>query len=411
VGLRAKITTAAVLLLAGAGAAVAIGDSGQPQLADGTSIAYRLGGQTVTGKQWLVTPSQVMVDDGQGGVRVIDRSQVVTTPPPPPPDTTPTDPPPPPPPVDTGGRPYSSTSPFNTPVGPSPQVLPNSAQLVAGSGLPGNGLPSPISTDRAEQVNYDHPVYYPKSTDPVATITFRNSGASFRVPVPNYAIPAGASDHHICIVYDGWEYNLWNASKTGGPGNYTFTAQIGGRMLADGPGIKTPALVQQYGPSYEGGVEAKFGLRAGLITAAEMKAGQINHALFVVASGAAAGTSGGTYPGYNTPYQGTDRVRMGTRFWLAMTPAQIDATSAPAWEKTIAKAAATYGIYVGDKGGAGFSFMLESATPFNAAGVANPWDSYWPAQGVRNTGTYGYAASFTSRAIWSNLRAIAPPSQ
>jgi hypothetical protein len=158
-------------------------------------------------------------------------------------------------------------------------------------------------------------------------------------------------------------------------------------------------------------VEAKFSERAGIITAAEMQAGQINHALFVVASGSAAGTSGAVYPGYNNPsYASNDRVRMGTRFWLDMSDAAIDATSAPRWEKIIAHAAHQYGIYVGDKGGAGFSFMLESSTPYNAAKVANPWDTYWPSQGVRNSGQYGYAASFTSRAIWSNLKAIAPPS-
>jgi hypothetical protein len=352
-------------------------------------------------------------------------TQTQPTPPPtttqaPPPTTTTTTtqaPPPtttttaaPPPASASGARAYSDASPFNTPVPAGTQPLSNSAALVSSSGL-SNGLPSPLSTDRAESANYDHPIYYPSASDPLATIKFANSGVSYQVPVPNYAIPAGASDHHIGIVYGGWEYNLWNATKSGSAGNYTFTAQVGGRMLADGPGIKTPALVQQYGASYEGGTEAKFGLRAGIIQESELASGDIPHALFVVASGAAAGSSGGTYPGYNTPYQGTDRVRMGTRFWLDMTPAQIDATSAPAWEKTIAKAAATYGIYVGDKGGSGFSFMLESSTPYNAAGTTNPWDAYFASIGVKNSGQYGYGLTFRTSAIWSHLVAIAPPAQ
>lgn len=316
----------------------------------------------------------------------------------------------PPPPVVSSTRPYSDASPFNTPVGEAPTVLANSAALVSGSGF--SGKPSPISTSRAESNNYDHPVYYPSATDPLATLVFRNSGYTVKVPLPNTAIPAGASDHHLAVVWDGWEYNLWNATKTGTPGNYTFTSQIGGRMLANGPGIKTAALVSQYGNSYEGGVEAKFGERAGLIQADEMKAGVINHALFVVASGSAAGTSGAVYPGYNSPtYATPDRVRMGQRFWLDMSDAAIDATTAPAWEKTIAHAAHQYGIYVGDKGGNGFGFMLESSTPDTSAGVPNRWDSFWPAQGVRKDSTWGYNATFTSTAIWSHLKAIAPPAQ
>lgn len=315
-----------------------------------------------------------------------------------------------PPVVQPGTRPFSDSSPFNLPV-TNPVILSNSATLVSTSGI-NNGLPSPISTDRAESVNYDHPVYYTKSTDPLATLVMSSTNKTYRVPVPNYAIPTSSSDAHICIVApDGREYNLWNTKKTGTPGNYTFTAQIGGWLPADGLGIKTPSLVSQYGNQIDGGVEAKFSERAGMILASEMAAGQINHALFVVASGAAAGDSGAVYPGFSGPsgYKTNDRVRMGTRFWLNMSDAAIDATSAPRWEKIIAHAAHQYGIYVGDKGGAGFSFMLESSTPYNAAGVTNPWDSIMAGFGVRNSGQYGYGASFTSHAIWDNLVAIQGP--
>ncbi len=333
-------------------------------------------------------------------MRQIARTDVVTATTPT--DTTPTTPEPP----TDSDRPYSDNSPFNTPV-VNPTVVSNSASLVS-SLLMSNNLPYPVSTDRAESNNYDHPCYYPKASDPLATLAFNRPRAiSYRVPLPSYAIPAGGTDHHLCVIYDGWEYNMWQTSKSGS----TYTASIGGRMLADGPGIKTPNLVQQYGTGYEGGVEAKYGLRAGIITAEEMQAGQIDHALFVVVQNAAAGTSGGTYPGYNTPYQGNDRVRMGTRFWLDMSDAEIDASGAPAWEKMIAHAAHQYGIYVGDKGGAGFSFMLESSTPYNRAGVTNPWASFWASQGVRRDSSWGYVGRFSGRINWKgNLKVIAPPS-
>jgi hypothetical protein len=311
-----------------------------------------------------------------------------------------------------GSRPYSDSSPFNVPVGSSPAVLGNSAAIVANSGMSG-GKPSAISTARGESNNYDHPLYYPKASDPLVTLRFQNTAASAlngtKVPLPNSAITAGGSDHHIGIVWDGWEYNLWATSKSGSAGNYTFTSQIGGRMRADGPGIKTPALAQQYGSSYDGGTEAKFGLGAGIISAAELQSGRIDHALFVVASGS---TGNWVYPGFNASAQGDangTRPNMGTRFWLDLSDAEIDATTAPAWEKVIAHAAHGYGIYVGDKGGAGFSFMLESNTPYASAGVASPWDAYWPGQGVRRDATWGYNATFKSTAIWSHLKAIAAP--
>jgi hypothetical protein len=54
--------------------------------------------------------------------------------------------------------------------------------------------------------------------------------------------------------------------------------------------------------------------------------------------------------------------------------------------------------------------MMESSTPYVAAGAANPWDAYWPGQGVKKDATWGYNAVPTSSAIWSHLKAIAPPS-
>lgn len=389
------------------------------------SVTYVADGQTVTGKVWDEDIQQLEVAPSAGGaVSVIARSSTV-----PPPDTTPTTPtettttPTTPDPPATTSRPYSDASPFNQPVGSSPAVLANSASLVA-TAMP-TGKPSNLSTSRnnisgSGAVNYDHPIYYPSATDPMATVKFNSPLAiSYRIPVPNYAVPAGASDHHIGFVYDGWEYNLWNATKSGSAGSYTFTAAIGGRMPANGVGIKTPALVQQYGSGYEGGVEAKYGLRAGMIQADEMKAGKINHALFVVVKGAQSGDNGAVYPGYSktVPQSGyktnPTSVWMGQRFWLDMSDAAIDATAAPAWEKIIAHAAHQYGIYVGDKGGDGFGFMEESSVPDTTAGLPDRWASYWPAQGVRKDPTYGYGVTFSAAgasAIWSHLKAIAPPS-
>jgi hypothetical protein len=376
------------------------------------TVQYRLGSQTVNGHVWMATGARLLVDqDGTNDVHAIDEADVIqptTTPT----DTTPTDTTPDNPPPVSGSRPFSDNSPFNTPVGTNPTVLSNSASLVSAA-LRG-GQPLALSTDRAVSNDWGHPVYYTKASDPMATLVMSSTHQTFHANVPNYAIPAGQADAHICIVApDGWEYNLWATKRTGSPGNYTFTAQIGGRMPANGPGIKTPAQASQYGPAIDGGVEAKFSERAGLITASDMQAGVINHALFVVVKGATAGDNGVVYPAYsaNGGYKSPTSVRMGQRFWLDMTPAQIDATDAPQWEKIVAKAAATYGIYVGDKGGDGFGMMMEDSTPYIAANTTNPWDSYMQSIGVRNSGSYGYVLRFSGDIPWpSALRAVAPPS-
>jgi hypothetical protein len=301
------------------------------------------------------------------------------------------------------GRPYSASSPFNTPVGPNPTVLPNSATLVAES-MP-RGKPSPLSTGRSESNNYDHPVYQSTSADPLVTLSVPGKAINGkRINVPAYAQPAGGGDGHLGIVApDGYEYDLWQARRVSAT---TISARIAYRQKTAGPGITTPQL-QRRDRSYGGGVAAGWGLRAGMIRAAEMRAGKIDHALFVVVSH---GGPGFVYPSSASDGTGNpDGPKMGQRYWLDLSDAAIDATPAPAWEKTIAKAVHDYGAYFGDTGGDGFGFMLESSTPYAASGRPNPWDAYWPGQGVRKNPQWGYTATPTSTEIWSHLRAIAPP--
>ena len=321
-------------------------------------------------------------------------------------------------------RAYSDTSPFNTPVGDRPTVSAQSDQIVANSYLTG-GLPSAISTAREPSREYDHPVYHAQPSDPLVTIrAMGGSVNNMQINLPDHARPAGGSDGHLGVVTpDGWEYDLWQVTRTGS----TLNVRIGYRQRADGPGIVTPAMALA-DRTLGGGTAPNFGLRAGIISAAEMQSGRIPHALFIVIQAGSADTSFGfgtvgpgangrggagssVYPAFKGDATAPGvRAPMGARFWLDMTEAEIDASGAPLWERTIAKAMHEYGGYFGDTGGAGLSFMLESSSPYVAAGVANPWDGYWPAQGVRKDPTWGYNATFSGRIPWSaRLRVIAPP--
>jgi hypothetical protein len=72
---------------------------------------------------------------------------------------------------------------------------------------------------------------------------------------------------------------------------------------------------------------------------------------------------------------------MGARFQLAMTPDEIDALSVPAWKKTILRAMATYGMYVGDTGGGSWGIQMESGSTFTSFGVPDPLVAFAQANG------------------------------
>ena len=72
-----------------------------------------------------------------------------------------------------------------------------------------------------------------------------------------------------------------------------------------------------------------------------------------------------------------------------MTPEQIDALPVPAWRKTILRAMASYGMYVGDTGGGGWGIKLQSGSTFTSFGFPDllvqfaqdngwvPYDTHW----------------------------------
>jgi hypothetical protein len=303
-------------------------------------------------------------------------------------------------------RPYSDKSPFNTPIPDNVQVLPNSAAIVDNSGL--GTTPSPMRIPASPSVDYSHPIYHAKSGDPSYTIQCRSGGVNGRViQIPNGARPTGSSDGHMAVVQtDGWEYDFWQATA---PSGGTVRCNIAYRQRYDGLGIVTTDMKRR-DSSLGGGTAAYFGEAAGLIRASEIQAGVIPHALFLVIR---SGSSGTVYPAYKPSVtSNSNGPMMGQRYRLNMSDSAIEASCAPAWEKTVAKAMAHYGLYFGDTGGDGFGLMMESPLTYTAVGQPNPWDSIAGQYGIRRDATYGYMFR------WSNcinyraaMQAIAPPAQ
>jgi hypothetical protein len=108
-----------------------------------------------------------------------------------------------------------------------------------------------------------------------------------------------------------------------------------------------------------------------------------------------------------------DAPPMGTRFQLAMSDAQIDALAVPSWKKTILRAMAHYGMFVGDTGGgAGPGLMMESGTGYTSFGAEDPSVTFAKQQGLQPGWHSLYTFDIASGVDWqSALRVVAPPAQ
>jgi hypothetical protein len=275
-------------------------------------------------------------------------------------------------------RPYAVSSPFNR-TAASTAVHPRSAQMMAkvlSWGSPGNLFAGGADTTS----DYGHPTYWAQPTDPLYTldsIGYSPAIDGLRIRIPGRARPAGGGDGHMTVVQpDGWEYDFWQVqSKPTGGGTMTFS--LGGRTRIDGNGLESNATA------------ARFGNLAGVIRAQELAAGQINHALFVVLKCTTTSTTFGygtrpdtgksayVYPAKAggsrcSSADNADAPPMGALLQLNMSDAQINALAVPTWKKTILRALARYGGYVGDTGGPGLGLQFESGSTYTSFGFADP---------------------------------------
>jgi hypothetical protein len=260
-------------------------------------------------------------------------------------------------------RPYADSSPFNRPVPAGPRLLPNSTAIVRrvlGMGPIADLVVAPDTTS-----DWYHPTYYSQPGDPTYTVHCAKYACTIEgqsAPIPTRARPAGGGDAHMTVVDQatGWEWDFWQVQARRDTGG-TLTVSDGGRTSITGDGLGSDA---------NGG---QWGLLAGIIRAQEIEAGHIDHALLM--------TVGCVRRGHVYPAEGdsamcadqTDAPRTGDRFQLAMSEAEIDALAVPAWKKTILRALATYGAYVGDTGGnEAFTFQFESGSTYTSFGGTDP---------------------------------------
>jgi hypothetical protein len=149
---------------------------------------------------------------------------------------------------------------------------------------------------------------------------------------------------------------------------------------------------------------------------------QINHALFIDIN---CDSGEMVYParGHGRPCSSIgkpnkDAPPMGARFQLNMTDSEIaalDPVKFPEWKKTILRAAASYGIILGDTGAQGyFSIETEAGNQYTSVGAQDKWRAFAQSNGwsffapdQNYVGDLdGHLADGTD--IWSKLRVVAP---
>jgi hypothetical protein len=302
-------------------------------------------------------------------------------------------------------RPYKASSPFNQPIPNGARVAPDSASIVAKL-LSFGSIDNLVAGEAGTPDDFAHPVYFSRRADPVFRLHCYESRwgrcpiEGKRIRIPNAARPAAGGDAHLSVITRlGWEYDLYKVrSKPRGGGTLVF--RWGGRIRIDGDGLRS------------GATASGFGNVAGIIRAGELESGRINHALFMVAR---CDAGRWVYPavksGSSCAQRGISRAGappMGTRLQLTMTSAEIDALRIPRWKKTILRAMARYGLYLGDTGGGAWGIQLESGSSFTSFGRIDPFVVFARKNGWRHS--YGrYSGDLEDSVDWDRyLRVIDP---
>jgi hypothetical protein len=264
-------------------------------------------------------------------------------------------------------RPYGSRSPFNVRIPANPRLAPDAAAIEAYM----TSHRWSFDHDDSGRLTFDgggtRPVYWSSAGDPVVTVSCpadHACGGGLHVHLPTGALPQNEGDGHMTVVDQAQrrEYDFYQATTLRN-GAMHATA---GRSIPIGPNSGTGI-----GADAEA---AYLGLLGGLIRAPELAAGRIEHALAIttpcvqprdVWPSPSNGRGDTVCPG------GGAGPHFASLLQLDMSDAQIAATHAPRWQRTIMTAMAHYGMYVVDTGGAGGSEMsleMEDDASFESFG-------------------------------------------
>jgi hypothetical protein len=310
-------------------------------------------------------------------------------------------------------RPYGPASVWNRRISDHPAIASFSAAVVAHQ-FPDGKNTGPFRSNEPGQYDYQHPIFYAAASDPLVNTRCNQYCGSFpaQVRIPAKARPAGGGDAHFEIVQpDGTDISMWATYGTPGRDWQTGDTVTAGNVSNCGNFFTGPGTMAA-GPAATAGGAC---LRAGEITAAELAAGQINHALFAAGPCAV----GNQYPAF--PGASTDECKsgigppLGAREWYDVPCSETKANPhLRPWEIAVLCALHDYGAYVEDDGGGGAYFTgigvngTESTEPAFDFGQPDPFSVLasqgWYSIVIQNADKHG-----TARARWIGADPWNPP--
>ncbi|WP_456846221.1 hypothetical protein [Cellulomonas sp. P5_C6] len=287
-------------------------------------------------------------------------STAVTAPVPttPTPTTPPTTPAPTTPARDVSQLPFSSTSPWNTSIG-------SGAKFEAATGPITSKLA--MTTPTLNSSRWSIAVFYATTSDPIATVTNPNTGASIQVRVPRNTAPTYGTDKHVGVIQPdgvtGYEfYKMTNV----GTDKWTSTRIVKTDLRTDG--------------MTDGARASGVSFYAGLIRTQELKKLSIKHTLALGISDAQL-KSGAVWPARTqdangaTAYTGT--IPMGTLFAIPSS-VNIDAMNLTAEGKALGHALQNYGAHVLVRSSTQSLFCEHTCDATQAANANKDWKALSP---------------------------------
>ena len=254
-------------------------------------------------------------------------------------------------PAQTGAFPrlYDPMSFWNQPIPQGAGIDADSASMVSAA-LVAYGWTANLanSNDWGEPLSYANPVSRLNSVG--CTWYDCSTPVSFRIP--QSAVPATASDHHLTVIDPSTdsELDMWLTSYDAGTDSWSAGSRYVTASNGWGAGCSP-------GNHCNGAVAAGFAAFGGVVRPEEIAQGHIDHALFFGTPYTRADYI--ACPATNTDGVATDTAAIPLGGHIQLDPAfDVDGQAWPPWEKVIAHALQSYGAYLGDTAGS-LSFAAE----------------------------------------------------
>lgn len=267
-------------------------------------------------------------------------------------------------------------------------VRPNSGQLIA-TLLSTGGPQAYFLAEVAVAVR--------TASTPVYTLsTVGKPGAlDATIRVPTGTLPGLDNDHHLTIIdhVQGRVHDFWHTTASGGK----LTGWAAGCSFPIGA-TNEPFPVP--GKSHTSSNAACFPLSVGAVSAAEVAAGVIPHALHFSCN--RPGPAPNPYPAApkSAGYPNPGHAPLGS--WFRMSPTAQLPAAASKLERVLFAALQRYGMFLRDQG----STLAISGSDIGGGGQGN---HAWAAAGVTLDPSRGNVAPRLTHLPWDHLQALEPP--